>query len=59
MPKGIHDKVRTWVVSSRSSSSRYCLDLEHARIDVAPEELTVEDRQKVRALLEELAKAVH
>jgi adenylate cyclase len=57
--KGITEAVRTWMVSSRASSSRYRLSLEHARIDVAPEALTVDDRAKVRELLDELSKAIH
>ncbi len=57
--KGIHDPVRTWVVSSQAPSSRYRLDLENARIDVAPEALTPGDRDKLRQILDELARVVH
>jgi adenylate cyclase len=56
--KGFTETVRTWLVSSRASSSRYRLSLEHARIDIAPEALTAADRVKVRELLEELSRSM-
>jgi adenylate cyclase len=56
--KGFTEAIRTWLVTSRASSSRYRLSLEHARIDVAPEALTADDRVKVRELLEEVSRAM-
>jgi class 3 adenylate cyclase len=52
--KGINDSVRTWVVSSSDISERYRLSIEHAVIDIKPDELSKDDCIKVKALLEEL-----
>jgi len=56
--KGITDAVHTFEVSAPHQGERYKLCLENARIDVAPEALGEEERAKVRAVLDDLRKAM-
>jgi class 3 adenylate cyclase len=56
MVKGINEPVRTWMVASSQTGDRYCLNVEHACIDVKPESLSSDDKIKVKSLVDELLK---
>lgn len=56
--KGITEPVRTWVVKARQTTPRFNLEMENARIDVRPQALAPDDRAKVKAVLDELARAM-